>query len=275
MHTHRVNRMAGDSNGRTHIFRRNLLIDGIVRRVVFTHGVPPIRPVTNRGVRVFPLLIAMALAGCGGDLSTLDPVGPAARDVARLWWAMLAGSTVLFALVMALFTLVMLKPEAGCRWTPRSWIVGGGIVMPVPILAVLLIFAFAQGERHLPWRGEHNPVRIEARAHMWFWEFHYLDYPEAEPTIGVMHMPAWYEVDVIATSNNVIHGFWVPRLGGKVDAIPGHETVVRLFADDPGTFGGICVEYCGRGHASMTFRAEAHTPADFYAAIGVSGEGRK
>src|SRR5690606_8640307 len=184
MHTHRVNRMAGDSNGRTHIFRRNLLIDGIVRRVVFTHGVPPIRPVTNRGVRVFPLLIAMALAGCGGDLSTLDPAGPAARDVARLWWAMLAGSTVLFALVMALFTLVMLKPEAGCRWTPRSWIVGGGIVMPVPILAVLLIFAFAQGERHLPWRGEHNPVRIEARAHMWFWEFHYLDYPEAEPTIG-------------------------------------------------------------------------------------------
>lgn len=218
------------------------------------------------------LLGALALAGCSGDLSALDPAGPAARDIARLWWAMLAGSVVLFLLVMGLFALVMLRPEAGRRWSPRTWIVGGGIIMPVPILFVLVVFAFAQGEQHLPWRGEHNPVRIEARAHMWFWEFHYLDYPEVEPTVDVLHIPANYDVDVIATSDNVIHGFWVPRLGGKIDATPGHETLVRLYADRTGSFGGICAEYCGTGHAGMTFRVEAHTPAEFRAALGLAGE---
>ncbi|MBX3446208.1 MAG: cytochrome c oxidase subunit II [Parvibaculaceae bacterium] len=215
---------------------------------------------------------ALALAGCSGDLSALDPAGPAARDIARLWWAMLAGSALLFLLVMGLFALVMLRPEAGRRWSPRAWIVGGGILMPVPVLFVLLLFAFGQGERHLPWRGEHNPVRIEARAHMWFWEFHYLDYPDVEPTVDVLHIPANYDVDVIATSDNVIHGFWVPRLGGKVDATPGHETLVRLYADRAGSFGGICAEYCGTGHAGMTFRVEAHTPAAFRAALGLGEE---
>ncbi|MBX3506103.1 MAG: cytochrome c oxidase subunit II [Parvibaculum sp.] len=218
------------------------------------------------------LLGALALAGCSGDLSALDPAGPAARDIARLWWAMLAGSALLFLLVMGLFALVMLRPEAGRRWSPRAWIVGGGILMPVPVLFVLLLFAFGQGERHLPWRGEHNPVRIEARAHMWFWEFHYLDYPDVEPTVDVLHIPANYDVDVIATSDNVIHGFWVPRLGGKVDATPGHETLVRLYADRAGSFGGICAEYCGTGHAGMTFRVEAHTPAEFRAALGLGEE---
>lgn len=213
------------------------------------------------------------LASCSGDLSVLDPAGPAANDIALLWWAMLAGGTVLFLLVMGLFALVTLKPGFGRRYTARRWIVTGGLLMPVPVLALLLLVAFAQGERHLPWRGDHNPVRIEARAHMWFWEFHYLDYPGTEPTIGVMHIPVRYDVDVIATSDNVIHGFWVPRLGGKVDAMPGHDTVVRLFADKRGGYGGVCAEYCGAGHTGMDFRVEAHAPADFRAAIGADGEG--
>ncbi|MEQ8266480.1 MAG: cytochrome c oxidase subunit II [Parvibaculum sp.] len=237
----------------------------------FAHDASPIRKITRarRGPfrRAAAICAGAALSGCSGDLSVLDPAGPAARDIATLWWAMLAGGAVLFLLVMGLFALTMLKPGFGGRWRERTWIVGGGILMPVPVLALLLFFAFAMGERHLPWRGEHNPVRIEARAHMWYWEFRYPDYPDATPTIGVMHMPARYDVDVIATSDNVIHGFWVPRLGGKVDATPGHETVVRLYADRPGAYGGICAEYCGTGHTAMTFRVEAHTPEDFRAAI--------
>jgi len=52
-----------------------------------------------------------ALAGCAGSLSTLDPSGPAAAAIARLWWVMLAGSLVLFALVMVLFALAFLRPS--------------------------------------------------------------------------------------------------------------------------------------------------------------------
>lgn len=276
MHTHRMKRMAGHSDGRTNVFFLNSRLDGIFRMAGFAHVISPIRKITLSGSGPFRRLVAICasatLFGCSdnlsGDLSVLDPAGPAAREIATLWWVMLTGSVLLFLLVMGLFAAVMLKPGFGSRFPAKTWIMTGGFLMPVPVLAVLLVFAFAMGERHLPWRGDHNPVRIEARAYMWYWEFHYLDYPDTEPTIGVMHMPARYDVDIVATSDNVIHGFWVPRLGGKVDAIPGHDTTVRLYADRPGSYGGICAEYCGTGHAAMTFRVKAHTPEAFFAAIG-------
>ena len=62
------------------------------------------------------------------------------------------------------------------------------------------------------------------------------------------------------TSEDVIHAFWIPRLGGKIDAVPGHVTHIRLRADAPGVYGGICAEFCGTDHAAMFFRVEAHPP---------------
>ena len=204
-----------------------------------------------------------AAGGCSGNTSALDPAGPAAHSIAALWWAMLWGSAALFVLVMGLFTMVMLKPGFGARVSPRGWIVAGGLAMPVPILAILLHYALFQGERLLPSRGaDPVPIRIEARAKQWQWSFRRLDAP-GPTTVGTLHIPAEVPIDVVAVSDDVIHSFWVPRLGGKVDATPGHTTTVRLQADRPGRFGGVCAEYCGSGHSAMRFTVLAHSPEDY------------
>jgi len=78
-----------------------------------------------------------------------------------------------------------------------------------------------------------------------------------------LHIPANTPVDIYVTSSDVIHSFWVPRLAGKIDAIPGHTSVLRLEADEPGDYRGQCAEFCGRGHAHMQFRVSAHSKTDF------------
>ena len=215
-----------------------------------------------------PMLAALVLQACGGDLSALDPAGPAARSIASLWWAMLAGAAILFLLVIALFLLTLLRPGFGSRVTPRRWILWGGLAMPIPVLTLLLVYALFQGERLIPAAaGPDGIVEVEARARQWAWEFAYPGLPDATPTVGVLHIPAGRPVEVLATSADVIHSFWVPRLGGKMDATPGHVTRLRIEADQPGTYGGICAEFCGDGHADMRFRVVAHPPEDYEAAL--------
>ena len=201
------------------------------------------------------------LAGCSGPLSTLDPAGPRAANLAILWWVMLAGSVLLFALVMVLFALAYLRTDWVTRIRPVHWIVGGGLVLPIPVLVLLTGTALVLGEQLLP-RGE-APLRIGAHAERWQWRF---SYPDGGVMPGeVLHMPAGVPVDIVVTAEDVIHSFWVPRLGGKIDAIPGHVNVIRLEADEPGTYWGQCAEYCGIGHEGMWFRVEAHDAQAFAA----------
>ena len=70
------------------------------------------------------------LSGCAGPLSTLEPSGPAAASIAGLWWVMLAGSAILFAMVLVLFLLTVFRPGWGSRMSPARWIVLGGVVLP-------------------------------------------------------------------------------------------------------------------------------------------------
>lgn len=208
----------------------------------------------------------MLVAGCAGPGSALDPAGPAAGAIAQLWWAMVWGAAVLFLLVMGLFALTMLRPTVGARVPARRWIILGGIVLPVPILAALTVHALIQGERLLPGKVDGVvPFRVEAHARQWQWEFRYPDLPDAPATHDILHIPAGRPIEIVATSADVIHSFWAPRLGGKIDATPGHAATIRILADRPGQFGGVCAEYCGTGHSGMRFRVEAHAAADFTA----------
>jgi len=111
-------------------------------------------------------------------------------------------------------------------------------------------------------------VRVEAHAHMWWWRFTHYD-AEGRPvvTANELHIPAGRAVDVHITSADVIHSFWVPRLTGKLDAIPGHENVQRLRAGAPGTFAARCAEFCGLQHTQMGFEVRAHAPEDYMDAL--------
>lgn len=183
---------------------------------------------------------------------------------------MLGGSAAIFAAVALVVALALVKPGALHGFGARRTILWGGIVIPGAILAALVGAALALGERLLALPREDMPLRIEVVARQWSWEFRY---PDGSVTQGRLHIPAGEDVDFAVTSEDVIHSFWIPRLGGKIDAIPGHETVVRLRADRPGVFGGICAEYCGTGHAVMPFTVEAHE-AGAYEAILSQGDGQ-
>ncbi len=179
-----------------------------------------------------------------------------------LWWVMLGGASAIFVLVALLLALVFFRPAAMARITTSQWLVGGGILFPLPVLVALVGFSFMQGEALLP-RPEGEPLRVSAVSRMWNWEFVYETPAGAVSSTDVLHMPAGRDVVIETTSDDVIHSFWVPRLGGKIDAVPGLANKIVLRADRTGTFGGVCAEYCGTGHAGMNFRVVAHSEGDF------------
>jgi cytochrome c oxidase subunit 2 len=151
------------------------------------------------------------------------------------------------------------------RIPERTWLVQGGLVLPAIVLAPLAAAAFALGERLFAPPGP-APLTVEAHGRMWQWEF---AYPHSAPglrTLHVLHIPAGRPVEIALHSDDVIHSFWVPRLAGKLDAIPGRANRLRLQAAEPGIYHGLCAEFCGLLHTAMGFAVIAHPPGD-YAAI--------
>ncbi|MGF6551122.1 cytochrome c oxidase subunit II [Paraburkholderia youngii] len=217
-----------------------------------------------------------ALSGCSGPLSTLEPSGPAAASIAGLWWVMLAGAAILFAMVLVLFLLTVFRPGWGSHVSPARWIVLGGLVLPAVILIPLICYALYAGELLLPLRA-HAPARIEAIAQQWRWTFRYPELGNVE-TDSVLHLPARTPVDIVVTSMDVVHAFWIPRFAGKIDAVPGHHNLLRIEADEPGRYAGQCNEFCGIGHAGMHFTVIVDRPEDFPAAVknaAANGEVKK
>jgi cytochrome c oxidase subunit II len=205
------------------------------------------------------------LSGCSGDLSALDPAGPSAASIANTWWAMFWGSAVLFALVLGLFLAVLLVPRFGRSVSEKRWILLGGIVLPLPVLTGLTFYAFTQGEFLLSGAATETDEVLEVRAigRMWQWQFSYPSVSGSSVHTDLLHIPAGRTIEIVAESEDVIHSFWVPRLGGKIDAVPGHSNRLRIRADRPGKYGGICSEYCGVGHAGMRFEVQAHDQDEF------------
>ncbi|RUR30766.1 cytochrome c oxidase subunit II [Vreelandella nanhaiensis] len=211
----------------------------------------------------------MVLAGCAGDKSILDPAGQAARDVALVWWVMLTFFTIVFIGVIALWLYAFKRKHhertaAQERKIARRWIIGGGILLPVFSVSALLMFGIPAGKRMLPLPLSEPPEVIEVIGHQWWWE---VRYPGAENgevvTSNQLIMPAGEPVDFHVTSADVIHAFWIPRLGGKIDMLPGRVNVIRLEADEPGVYGAQCAEFCGAQHAHMDLYVEAVEREEF------------
>ena len=214
------------------------------------------------------LTTALLLAGCEGALSTVDPAGPAARTIAQIWWVMLAGAVAIVALVMALVALAFVRkrgPVDEMRHE-RLWVIKLGIVFPAVVLLALLAYGLIAGESLMPRQGP-DVVSVSAEARRSQWTFGYGDAP-GRITEHVLHIPAGRPVDVAITSTDVIHSFWVPRLAGKIDAIPGHVNVLRIEADAPGTYAGRSAEFSGVGYDQFAFTVVAHHPPAWERFIG-------
>jgi cytochrome c oxidase subunit 2 len=104
-------------------------------------------------------------------------------------------------------------------------------------------------------------VTIDAVGHDWYWEFRY---PGTEAvTADEMHMPVDTPVNLVATTADVIHSFWVPELNRKIDTIPGQRNRIELDANAVGVYRGQCAEFCGLQHAHMSMLVVVQTKAAF------------
>ena len=136
-----------------------------------------------------------------------------------------------------------------------AWTVG-------PIILLTFIFVMTVHAMHLadPAPGE-RPADLVVIAHQWWWEARYPH--SGVVTANEIHIPVGKPLLVLLKSADVIHDFWVPELGRKKDAIPGHPNHFWLQANKPGIYRGTCAEYCGEEHAWMRIRVVAQNQADF------------
>lgn len=217
------------------------------------------------GVRLATLSPALMVVACSGQQSALQPAGPGARDAAILWWVMLAGSILIFALVLALLLYAVLQRPERRRPIPlERMVIGGGIVLPVVTLSILLAFGLRMGQSSYAELPPDAPtIRVDGRQ--WWWKVEYLDQDQRIDftTANEIQVPAGQPVELLLSSSDVIHSLWIPRLAGKQDLIPGRVNRLVVEAEEPGVFRGQCAEFCGLAHAQMALYVVALPPKEF------------
>lgn len=207
------------------------------------------------------ICLPLALAGCASPQSALSPAGRDAEQVATLFWVMLAGAIVVWLLMMgvALYAVIRGGREHAER-RAKLYIVGGGIVFPVVVLTVLLVF----GLRLLPGLldlGPDPPIAVVS-GEQWWWRVTYTHEGREIAAANELRLPLGRRSAVAVVSPDVIHALWVPALGGKVDAIPGRTNHLAFEPTREGTYRGLCAEYCGLSHALMNLDVVVTSPEE-------------
>ncbi|HSL56841.1 MAG TPA: cytochrome c oxidase subunit II [Acidimicrobiales bacterium] len=236
----------------------------------------PIRPRPRRTWLLAALVgLTLVLAGCAesAPLDTLEPEGPAARTIDNLVQPVFLVAAVVFVLVEGAIVFILWRfrrhkdddddvaPE---QVHGNTRLEVGWTVLPAVILAPIAVFTVAtifELEERDP-----DALRIEVAGQQWWWEFRYdIDEDGTADIITATEMviPAGRQVDLSITSNDVIHSFWIPRLNGKRDAVPGRLSTLSMEADEPGLYFGQCTEYCGLSHAEMRMRVVALPPDEY------------
>lgn len=207
------------------------------------------------------------MTGCTGQQSALDPAGLEAEQIASLFWWMTGGAVVIWLAVLALaaYAVRSRQSEDPTHQSRRSkWmIIGGGAVIPTFILAGLLLYGLALLPK-LVAQAPPGTLRIAVTGEQWWWRVQYHPGGSGEVVLAnEIRIPVGEPVEFLLNSPDVIHSFWIPSLGGKVDMLPGRETRLVLTPTRTGVFRGVCAEFCGASHAYMAFYVEVMEPDDF------------
>ena len=207
----------------------------------------------------------LLLGACTTEGGVLDPDGAGARDISVVWWYMFWAATAVFVLVVVVMAVALVRRPrsssadagAGNRRRERWFILGGGLVLPAVVLTPLFVLNI-ETILDLPDSGE---LTVEVIGHQYWWEYRYPG--EGIETANELTIPVGRPVRLRMTSDDVIHGFWVPQLAGKRDTIPGHVNALTLLAEEPGRYVGMCSEFCGAQHANMEVVVEALPAEEF------------
>jgi cytochrome c oxidase subunit 2 len=219
---------------------------------------------------------ALATASCGGPQNMMAPAGPAAQKIAWLGWFVLIPFIAVTVIMWVLVFWAAVRRRGSLAhhlpWNApddRRWVIVGGFIVPVIVLATIYLVtlktmaAFPMGDEEMA----HHPAEIRVIGHQWWWEVHYLagGVDQQVVTANEIHVPAGRPVDIELAAHDVIHSFWVPRLQGKVDLVPGTANRITLRAERPGVYEGQCAEFCGMQHAQMRLQVVAQPETEYRA----------
>lgn len=221
------------------------------------------------GRTISQVLIFMSvgwLAGCEGSQSALDPAGRGAEQVAQLFWWLVAVNAVIWLFVIGLaIYATQIRPGAHRHRRAKLLIIGGGVIFPIVVLTTYLTYGLSLVPDLLA-PAPRGSLQIAVSGEQWWWRVRYLPSSgEAVELANEIRLPVGKSVDLLLSSPDVIHSFWVPSLAGKVDMIPGRETRLTLEPTKTGVYRGACAEYCGMAHALMSLYVVVMEPDAFAA----------
>jgi len=215
------------------------------------------------------VLVPLALSGCAGAQNSLNPHSHAATDIANLFWWMMAiafGGLALVTGIMVAAWFRRKQPDEEHAGERRGNIVvlALGIVMPICVVCALFVVSdtLIINVTQAP-AASSTAMTIHAIGHDWWWEFRYPG--TRADTADELHIPVDTRINLVATTADVIHSFWVPPLNRKIDTIPGQRNRILLYSNELGTFRGQCAEFCGLQHAHMAMLVIVQTKAAFRA----------
>lgn len=193
------------------------------------------------------------------------PHSPEAAAIASLFTSTLLICAAVFTLVTVLVAVCAVRFRRRDDREPvqvegHTRLEIGWTLAPIVVLAgILFLTVGAMNVSDPPIDREPDVTVI---GHQWWWEARY---PSGVVTANEIHIPTGKPLVFRLESADVTHDFWVPELGRKIDATPGHPTSIWLEADAPGAYTGSCAEYCGVQHAWMRILVVAEPPERFAA----------
>jgi cytochrome c oxidase subunit 2 len=218
---------------------------------------------------------AAVLGGCARNApqDTFQPQGENARKIQNLQLPVFIVAGLVGVIVFAAIIFVVIRFRDRGQEMPKQThgkpaleivltIIPALILIGVGIPTVSTVFSLA--------KSSDTQCVVNVTGQQWWWEYEYpvqncggVEITDPVVTSGELVLPTKVHVLLRITSNDVIHSYWIPKLNGKRDAVPGRIHPLRMEADHPGIFEGQCTEFCGLSHARMRMDAVGLTPADF------------
>jgi cytochrome c oxidase subunit II len=217
------------------------------------------------------LAAAPAMAGNGG-LVPVEPASENAQAIRDAYMLVLFVTGFVFVVVEVTLVIFLVRYRRGSRAPDgegpevrgHTRIEVAWTVVPVLLLAAIVAFVFTQLPEieDAPAAGPAGGLGVTVEGHQYYWLYRY---PGGEIAVDDLVVPVNRVVDLEVVAPDVIHSWWIPALGGKIDAIPGRTNYTWFKAEREGTFKGRCAELCGVQHAAMTASVRAVSPAAFAA----------
>jgi cytochrome c oxidase subunit 2 len=227
-------------------------------------------PIVVSALAVLVLVAAGAAAAANGGFTPVTPHSPNASDINDAYYLILGFTTAIFVIVETALVVFIIRFRS--RGRPRDvegpQIIGHTrieiiwTVIPVLILAVIAAFVFVKlpSIKNVP--ASSRQLDVQVQGHQYYWRF---VYPDDLVSYDRMVVPANRVVALSIVSADVAHSWWIPALGGKIDAIPGRTNHSWFQADEVATYSGQCAELCGLQHAYMKAHVQAVSEANYAA----------